>query len=99
VFSVSSGGLSENVDSLFSGGERNAGTVVVHVDGLVEDGESWVVWAGLGSPSPNSLTETPCLSQEWIKAPLLAPHGPWWRSIPCFSHSALILSATCMLLV
>merc|ERR1719263_1764085 len=49
VFSVSSGGLSEHIDSLIRGGERNAGTVVVHVDGLVEDGESWVVWAGLGS--------------------------------------------------
>jgi len=49
VFSVFSGGLSEDVDSLIRGSERNAGTVVVHVNGLVEDGESWVVWAGLGS--------------------------------------------------
>jgi len=49
VFTVCGGGLSENVDSLIRGGERNAGTVVVHVDGLVEDGESWVVWTGLGS--------------------------------------------------
>jgi len=49
VFSVSSGGLSEHLDSLIRGGERNAGTVVVHMDGLIEDGESWVVWAGLGS--------------------------------------------------
>jgi len=38
-FSVFSGSFSENVNSLISGGERNAGTVVVHVDSLVEDGE------------------------------------------------------------
>lgn len=39
VFSVSSGSFSEHLNSLISGGERNAGTVVVHVDSLVEDGE------------------------------------------------------------
>jgi hypothetical protein len=49
VFTLSGFGLSEHVDSLIRGGERNAGTVVAHVNGLVEDGESWVVWTGLGS--------------------------------------------------
>jgi len=39
MFSVFSGSFSEDIDSLISGGERNASTVVVHVDSLVEDGE------------------------------------------------------------
>jgi len=38
VFSVFGGGLSEHLNSLIRGGERNAGTVVVHMDGLVEHG-------------------------------------------------------------
>jgi hypothetical protein len=38
VFSVFGSCLSENLDSLIRRGERHTGTVVVHMDGLVEDG-------------------------------------------------------------
>jgi len=82
VFSVSSSSSSENLNSLIRGSERNAGTMVVHVDGLVEDGE----WSSNGRalsefsylnsvfvPGVNGLTVAVASAKMSIYAVMMAP--------------------------
>jgi len=72
--SMSSGSSSENLNSFIGRSESNAGTVVLSVDSLVEDGESWVVWAGLGS------TFSEFLNRDTVFVPRVDQSSSLWTA-------------------